>query len=209
MCKKQRQYTLSLFISCIISLSAFSANAASPLEIVRKRSKTKQKPMYLVPSFGMTFGWGFHSRHDDVTHHLALWGGATLYPWADYWSGFISAGVEVEQHEFESGRSATFFMPMLKVGYAWQATCWKKTAEVSYLTATFPCLTMHTLFGVRPAPPTPTRSHAIRAGIGFNFFVVTAALIQAELLVPSTFEYIIELDGDGNALQMFRMGVGF
>lgn len=170
-----------------------------------------RKPVHLVPSVGVAVGWSKRTG-DEATRapisatHPTLWAGLTLHPMADTVSPFVSVGVEIEPHDFDNGAEATYYMPMLRTGVAWQGWCYD-TKEINYLTSMFPCMSIYGLMGVRPN--LPGRSPSLRMGVGVNLFVFTVAAAMADLFVPSTFEGIIEQDLEGHTLTMFRIGFGF
>lgn len=169
-----------------------------------------EKPTYLVPSFGLAWGWS--KRSDNNTDellsasHPTMWLGLALHPQADTLSPFVSMGVEIEHHGFDDGGSATYYMPTMRLGVAWQGSCYD-TKEINYLTSMFPCATIYGLAGVRPTMP--DRTPYMRVGLGVNLFVFTLAGAMAEVLIPSTFEGIIERDMQGSSIYMFRLGFGF
>jgi len=135
-----------------------------------------------------------------------MWLGLALHPQADTISPFMSMGVEIEHHGFDDGGSATYYMPTLRLGAAWQGSCYD-TKEINYLTSMFPCATIYGLAGVRPTMP--DRSPYMRVGLGVNLFVFTLAGVMADVLLPSTFEGIVEMDMQGSSIYTFRVGIGF
>lgn len=202
---------LAIFITSLVVFTSTSAHAKSDNLWDRYVIDMGDDPTYLVPSFGVHLGWSkLTSPTGEVLKesepHLMLWGGLTLHPQSNYFNLFFSGGVEVEFTTLPDGQSGTFFMPMIKAGAVWQAHCW--SAKPNYGTAMFPCLSAYTLLGVRPAIPNYT-GHALRAGFGINAPILTAFFAMGQILVPSSYEGLIEIDEAGNQMWTFRIGLAF
>ena len=202
---------LALVITGLLVLTSATAYAESDRLWDRYTIDMGSDPTYLVPSFGLHIGWSQLTAPTgevliENDPHLTLWGGLTLHPQANYLNVFLSGGVEVEFTTLPDGREGTFFMPMVKAGMAWQAQCW--SAKPNYWTSMFPCITVHALLGVRPAIPGYT-GHAIRAGLGVNAPALTAIFALGQILVPSSYEGILEVDEMGNQMWTFRIGLAF
>lgn len=210
---KRRPQFLSSIILLSLTLSAPALVQAQEAEVAQRQPRglwSPEKPTFIVPSFGLAWGWNTRSDTNKDTmissNQPTMWLGLALHPQADTISPFVSMGVEIEYNSFADGGSATYYMPTMRVGAAWQGSCYD-TDEINYFTSMFPCATIYGLAGVRPTMP--NRSPYMRVGLGVNLFVFTLAGAMAEVLLPSTFEGIVETDMQGSSIYMFRLGIGF
>ena len=120
----------------------------------------------------------------------------------------MSLGLEIEHHSFERGGSATYYMPTMRLGTAWQTTCYdSKSNEINFVTSMLPCVTLYGIAGVRPT--LPGQAPYLRMGVGVNFLSLTLVGALFGVLLPGTLEAIIEKDMQGSSIQMFRLGYGF
>ena len=200
-------------VSLWTTLSASQAYAFSPeSEMTRLPTPvpSQERKTYLVPSMGVNFGFSRHAGPPRPgpkdTFHPSFWLGANLHPNARNISPFIGASLEIEWHDYPDGGSATYYMPMAKVGVAWLGDC-AEAKEQNYLTATLPCASIYALGGARTG--WPGMGPSMRVGIGVNLLVLSVAACMAEVFLPNVFEVLYEQDFEGRSMTMFRFGLGF
>lgn len=163
--------------------------------------------LLFAPNFAAHIGYSSRYMIDGSNRknaHLALYGGISgnMVLTRNVLS-FVGGGVEMEHHKLNESRSVTYFMPMFQSGLSFTG-CYD---EVGVLAAMFPCARIYGMAGYRPAPP--NRSGSLRLGVGVSSIWLTALAASAEFLLPSHYEFITEIDGHGNRLLMFRVGLGF
>ena len=169
--------------------------------------ETPRGELLFAPTFAAHVGFSNRYMVDGSTRkntHLALYGGLSGNMVLNrHVLSFLGGGVEVEHHKLDEHRNVTYFMPMFQAGMSFVG-CHE---HVGVLAAMFPCARVYGMAGYRPAPP--NRSGSLRLGVGASSLWLTGIAASAEFLLPSHYEFITELDGHGNRLLMFRVGLGF
>ena len=167
---------------------------------------TQRGELLLAPQLSAHIGLSKRYMTDGSVRgntHLVIYGGMSANVVLNrHVLSFIGGGMESEHHELDDGRSLTYFMPMLQSGLSFTG-CYD---DIGLLAATIPCARIYGMAGYRPAPP--SRSGSLRLGIGVSSLWLTGLAASAEFLLPSHYEFITELDGHGNSLFMFRLGIG-
>ncbi len=163
-----------------------------------------------VPSLGFHYGASTRldegGRQEDLIEgeHFVFWGGFSVYPRPDRHNFYGAIGLEVEFSQLADDTDITTFMPMIHGGWSYLG-CHE---EIQPLAATFSCLKIYGLAGVRPSP-IPRSLPSMRLGLGINSIWAPAVGIVFGALIPSTLEVIYEVDPYGRQVSMVRVGISF
>ena len=188
----------------LILLLALSATAsAQHLSL----SKSVDEQTVLVPSLGLNIGsmtrYQAGREGSQSRPHFSVFAGAALYPRVSEVSPFIAAGLEIEPIELPDERTGLYILPVIQAGVS-VLGCYDNLTPV---TATFSCLKVYGITGIRPG--IPGNLPYGRLGLGLNSFWITLAGLHGNAFLPSTLEAIVEMDPHGSRVLLFRMGLGF
>lgn len=170
-------------------------------------SQSAEGRTLLVPSLSLNIGsmtrYQAGREGSQSRPHFSIFAGAALYPRVRNVNPFFAAGLEIEPIEFPDERSAIYLMPVMQAGLS-VLGCYDNLTPV---TATFSCLKVYGIAGVRPG--IPGNLPYGRLGLGLNSFWITLAGLHGNAFLPSTLEAIVEMDPHGSRVLLFRMGLGF
>lgn len=198
----RRFYTLSATLLLLTGLS--TSAQAQELQEVEERPLRRAR---VVPTMALNLGGSYRHRADSPNTqkrpHLSLWGGAAFHPRVAAHSPYVALGAELEPLELPDGRDAYFIMPMAQAGWAWLG-CYD---DPGFLAATFACIKVYGMAGVRPGFPGDLP--AARIGFGINSIFLPLVALHGNALLPSSFELIHERDPHGTRVLLLRAGIGF
>ncbi|MEC9396360.1 MAG: hypothetical protein VX475_02060 [Myxococcota bacterium] len=170
-------------------------------------SKSVEERTVLVPSLSLNIGsmTRYQAGRDGSQSrpHFSVFAGGALYPRVSNVSPFIAGGLEFEPIELADERSGLYILPVVQAGVS-VLGCYDNLTAV---TATFSCLKVYGIAGVRPG--VPGNLPYGRLGLGLNSFWITLAGLHGNVFLPSTLEALVEMDPHGSRVLLFRMGLGF
>lgn len=196
-------------LGIVAALSCVAAPAMAEQVVESRSGLLGNRQLLLTPTLGVNVGGIWRYQADIVEPrtdtHVSFWGGLSLHAvMSDSATLYLAGGVEVEPFERLNGQEVTYIMPMAQFGTA-LIGCHD---EPSGLAATFPCLKIYGIAGMRPGPR-PDRFPSIRLGAGLSSVWLMLIGAQGNALLPSSFEGIFEADPHGNRTYMLRAGFGF
>ena len=156
---------------------------------------------------GWLMGESAHEGMPAGTFRPSAWAGAAINmpsP-SEFAYPYISVIAEVEPRRLADGAWHAHVSPVIHIGVA--APSVEEGASPRYVDHMFAGARMYLIAGMRPAPPGVNPPKRIGMGLSSTWFPVAA--LQGGFFLPSHYELVTEIDGQGNMSTLMRVGIGF